>query len=127
LSDPRFTTEPIAANNDLVSAFTKVSDTRQREFMGIPATGRPFLANNADFCRFTDDGPISEHWGSSTPLRPCTTPAPPARTRPDDPGDQGDGPDRRPSDPGTRADALEAADRANATRQPGCHPRNRPT
>ena len=31
--------------------------------MGIPATGRSFLVNNADFCRFTDDGLICEHWG----------------------------------------------------------------
>ena len=29
--------------------------------MGIPATGRSFLVNNADFCRFTDDGLICEH------------------------------------------------------------------
>jgi len=63
LPGPRFTTELIAANNDLVSAFTKVSGTHQREFMGIPATGRSFLVNNADFCRFTDDGLICEHWG----------------------------------------------------------------
>ena len=59
----RFTTELTVAGNDLVSAFTTVSGTHQGEFMGIPATGRPFLVHNADFCQFTDDGLICEHWG----------------------------------------------------------------
>jgi predicted ester cyclase len=45
--DLRFTTELMVADNDLVSAFTKVSGTHQGEFMGIPATGRSFLVNNA--------------------------------------------------------------------------------
>jgi SnoaL-like polyketide cyclase len=44
--DLRFTTELMVADNDLVSAFTKVSGTHQGEFMGIPATGRSFLVNN---------------------------------------------------------------------------------
>jgi predicted ester cyclase len=61
--DLRFTTELIVADNDLASAFTKVSGTHQGEFMGSPATGRSFLVHNADFCRFTDDGLICEHWG----------------------------------------------------------------
>jgi predicted ester cyclase len=30
----------MVADNDLASAFTKVSGTHQGEFMGIPATGR---------------------------------------------------------------------------------------
>jgi predicted ester cyclase len=59
----RFTTALIVAGNDLVSAFTKVSGTHQGEFTGIAATGRTFLVSNADFCRFTDDGLICEHWG----------------------------------------------------------------
>ena len=84
--DLRFTTELMVADNDLVSAFTKVSGTHQGEFMSIPATGRPFLVNNADFCRFTDDGLICEHWGSSTPPRSCTNSASPARTWPGNPG-----------------------------------------
>ena len=61
--DLRFTTELIVADNDLASAFTQVSGTHQGEFMGSPATGRSFLVHNADFCRFTDDGQICEHWG----------------------------------------------------------------
>jgi predicted ester cyclase len=31
--------------------------------MGMPATGKSFTANNADLCRFTEDGRICEHWG----------------------------------------------------------------
>ena len=61
--DLRFTTELIIADHDLASAFTTVSGTQQGEFMGSPATGRSFLVHNADFCRFTDDGLICEHWG----------------------------------------------------------------
>ena len=60
--DLRFTTELMVADNDLASAFTRVSGTHQGEFMGSPATGRSFLVHNADFCRFTDDGLICEHW-----------------------------------------------------------------
>ena len=60
-NDPRSTTEPIVADNDLVSAFTQVSGAHHGEFKGIPATSRPFLVNNADICRFTDGGLICEH------------------------------------------------------------------
>jgi predicted ester cyclase len=59
----RFSAELMIADNDPVSAFTKVSGTHQGEFMGIPATGRSSPVNNAEFCRFTDDGLICEHWG----------------------------------------------------------------
>jgi predicted ester cyclase len=93
--DLRFTTELMVAGNDLVSAFTKVSDTHQGEFMGIPATGRSFLVNNADFCRFTDTGLSVSIGGSSTPPRSCASSASPAKRRPSDPGNRGDGPDRR--------------------------------
>ena len=59
--DLRFTTELTVAGNNLVSAFTTVSGTHQGEFTGNPATGRPVLVNNADFCQFTDHGLIYEH------------------------------------------------------------------
>jgi predicted ester cyclase len=98
-----FTAELIAAGNDLVSAFTKLSGTHQGEFTGIPAAGRSFLVNNADACPFTNDGLIYEHWGSSTPPRPPANSAPRVRRRPGDPGDRGDGPDRRLGGPPTRA------------------------
>jgi predicted ester cyclase len=29
----------------------------------MPPSGRSFTVSNADFCRFTDDGMICEHWG----------------------------------------------------------------
>jgi len=47
----------------MVTAFTKIHGTHHGEFMGIPATGNSFTVNNADACRFTDDGLICEHWG----------------------------------------------------------------
>jgi predicted ester cyclase len=31
--------------------------------MGIPPTEKSFTVNNADACRFTDEGLICEHWG----------------------------------------------------------------
>ena len=61
--DLRFTTQLMVADGDMVSAFTQASGTHQGEFMGMPATGKSFTVNNADFCRFTDDGLICEHWG----------------------------------------------------------------
>jgi steroid delta-isomerase-like uncharacterized protein len=61
--DLRFKTELMVADGDTVAAFAKVSGTHRGEFMGIPATGASFTVNNADFCRFTDDGLICEHWG----------------------------------------------------------------
>ncbi len=61
--DLRFTTDFMVAEGDRVFAFTKVQGTHRGEFMGIPATGRSFAVNNADCCRFTDDGLICEHWG----------------------------------------------------------------
>jgi predicted ester cyclase len=44
--DLRFSTELMIADNDLVSAFTKLSGTHQGEFMGVPATGRSLPFNN---------------------------------------------------------------------------------
>jgi steroid delta-isomerase-like uncharacterized protein len=61
--DLRFSTELMVADNDLVSAFSTVSGTHRGEFMGVPATGRSFLVTNSDYCRFTEDGLICEHWG----------------------------------------------------------------
>lgn len=61
--DLRFTTDLMVADADMVGAFTRIQGTHRGEFLGIPATGQPFTINNADFCRFTDDGLICEHWG----------------------------------------------------------------
>ena len=46
-----------------IGAFTTVQGTQHGEFMGMPATGHSFTITNADYCRFTDDGRIAEHWG----------------------------------------------------------------
>jgi steroid delta-isomerase-like uncharacterized protein len=61
--DLRFSTELMLADGDMVAAFAKVSGTHRGEFMGMPPTGASFTVNNADFCRFTDDGLVCEHWG----------------------------------------------------------------
>jgi steroid delta-isomerase-like uncharacterized protein len=61
--DLTFTTEFMVAEGDMVGAFSRVTGTHQGEFMGMPATGKSFTITNADYCRFTDDGLIAEHWG----------------------------------------------------------------
>lgn len=61
--DLRFTTNFMVAEGDMVTAFTTIQGTHRGEFMRIPPTERSFTVNNADACRFTDDGLICEHWG----------------------------------------------------------------
>ena len=61
--DLRFTTDFMVAERDMVVAFTSIEGTHRGEFMGIPATQKSFTVNNADACRFTDEGLICEHWG----------------------------------------------------------------
>lgn len=61
--DMRFTTDLMLADDDMVASYSHVSGTHQGEFMGMPPTGRSFAVNNADFCRFTPEGLICEHWG----------------------------------------------------------------
>jgi steroid delta-isomerase-like uncharacterized protein len=61
--DLHFTTSFMVTEDDMVGAFAQVSGTHQGEFLGMPPSGRSFSVNNADFCRFTDDGMICEHWG----------------------------------------------------------------
>ena len=61
--DLSFTTDLMVAEGDMVGAFSSVQGTHRGEFMGIPPTGRSFTISNTDFCRFTDDGLIAEHWG----------------------------------------------------------------
>ncbi len=61
--DLTFTTQFMVAEGDMVGAFNTVSGTHRGEFMGLPATGKSFTVNNADYCRFTEDNLICEHWG----------------------------------------------------------------
>jgi predicted ester cyclase len=62
--DLRFDTEFMVAEGDMVAAYGSAQGTHQGAFMGIPATGKHFKVVNADFCRFTDDALIAEHWGA---------------------------------------------------------------
>lgn len=61
--DLKFTTQFMVAEGDMVGAFSTVTGTHLGEFMGTPGTGKAFTVNNADYCRFTEDGLICEHWG----------------------------------------------------------------
>jgi len=61
--DMHFSTGFMVAEGDMVGAFNQVTGTQRGEFMGMPPTGKSFTVNNADFCRFTEDGMICEHWG----------------------------------------------------------------
>lgn len=61
--DLRFTTDFMVAEGDMVGAFSSVQGTHHGEFMGISPTGNSFTIRNTDFCRFTGDGLIAEHWG----------------------------------------------------------------
>jgi steroid delta-isomerase-like uncharacterized protein len=61
--DLHFASGLTVADGDMVGTYNTVSGTHRGEFMGLPATGKSFEVSNADFCRFTDDGMICEHWG----------------------------------------------------------------
>ncbi len=61
--DLRFSTELMVADGDTVAAFTKVSGTHRGAVHGDTGHRCVLHVNNADFCRFTDDGLICEHWG----------------------------------------------------------------
>ncbi len=61
--DAKFTNELWIAEGDLVSCYGICTGTHQGEFFGIPATGKKFNVTNADFCRFNEEGMITEHWG----------------------------------------------------------------
>jgi steroid delta-isomerase-like uncharacterized protein len=61
--DLRFDTELMVAENDLVASYNTMRGTHRGQFMGIQPTGNSFEVLATDFCRFTDDGIIAEHWG----------------------------------------------------------------
>src|SRR5207244_13303690 len=61
--DLRFTSEFMIAENDLVLSYNKVEGTQHGAFMGIPPTGKHFVASAADVCRFDAEGKIPAHWG----------------------------------------------------------------
>ena len=43
--------------------FTRDREGFKRLLRMIPPTARSFTISNVDFCRFTHDGLIAEHWG----------------------------------------------------------------
>jgi predicted ester cyclase len=47
----------------MVPAASTGQGTHRGEFMGMPGTANAFTINNTDFCRFTEDSLIAEHWG----------------------------------------------------------------
>lgn len=61
--DMHFSTGLMVADGNMVAAFNQVSGTQRGEFLGLPPSGKSFTVNNADFCRFTEDSMICEHWG----------------------------------------------------------------
>src|SRR6266540_2833453 len=52
----------LIAEGDLVSALQTVRGTHRGEFMGMPATGKPFEITVIDIVRIAD-GKMAEHWG----------------------------------------------------------------
>lgn len=60
--DFRYEALEVIAEDDHVAARYRNTGTHEGEFMGIPATGRPFKLEGGDFCRFNDDGKIVAHW-----------------------------------------------------------------
>jgi len=61
---PDFTveTEDFIAEDDLVSTHLKITGTQQSEFLGAPATWKPFTISGMQLYRIAD-GKISERWG----------------------------------------------------------------
>ncbi|MEA2142569.1 MAG: hypothetical protein QOI64_999 [Solirubrobacteraceae bacterium] len=47
----------------LAAAYTHMSATHTGDALGVPATNRPFTAEQMHLLRFADDGRIVEHWG----------------------------------------------------------------
>jgi steroid delta-isomerase-like uncharacterized protein len=61
--DAKFNNELWVAQGDVVACYGTCIGTHTGNFMGIPATGKKINVTNADFCRFNNEGKITEHWG----------------------------------------------------------------
>jgi steroid delta-isomerase-like uncharacterized protein len=59
--DPHFTIEDIIAEDDRVVVRWTNSGTNVGDFLGMPATGRPFTIAGIDIYR-VEDGKLAEHW-----------------------------------------------------------------
>ena len=61
--DLRMEAQDILVSGDKVVARVRGTGTHQREFMGMPATGKSVDVQLIDIIRFGDDGLAREHWG----------------------------------------------------------------
>lgn len=52
----------VVAAEDCVAVRFRYTGTHEAEFLGIPASGRPFELEGGAFCRLDDDGRIAAHW-----------------------------------------------------------------
>lgn len=59
--DPHFTIEDVIAEDDRVVVRWTNSGTNVGDFLGMPATGRPFTIAGIDIFR-VEDGKLAEHW-----------------------------------------------------------------
>lgn len=59
--DPHFTIEDMIAEGDKVAVRWTNSGTNVGEFLGMPATGRPYSIAGIDIYRL-EDGKLAEHW-----------------------------------------------------------------
>ena len=50
-------------SGDMMAVRGRFSATQTGEFMGMPATGKPFSVEMIDIVRTTEDGRTAEHWG----------------------------------------------------------------
>jgi predicted ester cyclase len=60
--DLTLTIDEVIAHGDKVWARMTARGTHRGPFMGLPPTGKPFVAGVIDVCRF-EGGRLVEHWG----------------------------------------------------------------
>jgi steroid delta-isomerase-like uncharacterized protein len=61
--DLRMSPETMYVDGNTVVSRVRMSGTHRGEFMGIPATGKPFTVQGIDIIRF-EDGKAAERWGN---------------------------------------------------------------
>lgn len=60
--DMRVEEKAVVAQGDWVAAFSLVSGTNTGDMPGMPATGKAWSANGADFYQFNEEGKIAATW-----------------------------------------------------------------
>ena len=66
--DLRVTIDELVAEGDIVVGFMTTTGTHQGEFMGIPATGKPFTMSEIHAVRIVDRLAV-EHWGLADDMK----------------------------------------------------------